>query len=87
MFVVRNFYHMGNSQIGVEIEDKLVVVELESKKFRVVKDDDEIEHLLSHATILAADDKDYRNQSLCAYTDSVYTLMKDPNITFQFCLL
>ncbi len=85
-FAVRNVYNLGKGMLGIEIENKLVIVDTGNKTARDTADAIEIENLLSQATLLASDDEQQFRFS-CPYTNEVQKSVQEQKNKFVFCLL
>jgi len=86
-FSVRNLYRLEDKKLGLEIEDKLVIIDPETKKVHTTSKPEEIENLLAKAVLLSGDGDQYNNQGRCAYTNEIYNLVKNNTVDFIFCLL
>lgn len=85
-FSVREFYQLDELHVALEVEDKLIVINLVSREVESITDQTEIASLLIDADLLSSD-RDIFLQSTCLGGQSLDSLIRDGDYTFVTCIL
>lgn len=86
-FSVRNVYILKDGRLAVEIEDRLVVMDLSTRQTEIIDEPVSVEDHLKYATLFSADDENaYLFQGYCAFNNDIYALLQESGNKFIFCL-
>lgn len=86
-FSVRNVYILQDGRLAVEIENRLAVMDITSRRSEIIDDPATVERVLKDAALFSADDENaYLFQGHCAFNNDIYDLLQQPGNKFVFCL-
>jgi|GEM_PF-6713166 hypothetical protein len=86
-FSVRNFYKINSGQVGLEVNDGLVLIDLNTRKANFITDQALIDNALKNAILISNDENEYHNQGRCGNDMGVFDRVTKEGYAFRYCLL
>lgn len=86
-FSVRNFYEINSGQVGLEVNDGLVLIDLNTRKVNFITDQTLIDNALKNAILISNDEDKYHNRGRCGDDMGVFDRVTKEGYTFSYCLL
>lgn len=86
-FSVRNFYEINSAQVGLEVNDGLVLIDLNTRKVDFITDQTLVDNVLKNAILISNDEDEYHNRGRCGDDMGVLDRVTKDGYTFSYCLL